>query len=355
MNKVFIFWVVSILYYRCLVNCNNDNSQKYLNNDEVRRTVNQINHFDNLFVKGEMEYRETCNKYTNKVLFEESVSRVKFVFDSLKYIATTNNQDTRYKPNGSVDEEMRYVPRLETHFFDGENKYLLNEISYDGLSKKTCRIYLGPENEKELVAPLLNVFSAFWDMYIRSMSTYIDESNIIKISKIDADGKILKIDAVIRDENKNPLLSSLRPVMRFSSFGLSSGNRIECIIDTEKQYLPKQVILYLKNGNIYEKMIATAYCQDKQGNWLPGKTVLLSYDDNGVVKHEEIIENIKANLNSAVVFNFNIPERTIISDYRKGEIPVEYQALSALNYSEIQDVAIAEKEGKIVILSEPGR
>lgn len=307
----------------------------------VEQVVEKIKYFDNLIQSGEIKYKHifTWREYSKDAedVWLAALDDIAFSFKGGGFMANdvkTNIQIIRNKYSFHncnffylLDKKENFVEWIE----DQPSKELNTSF---------CSIY----GESQPIA-----FSNPLATYIRCMGMYLDKNNIKGMSKVSGEnGSVLyKIDAFVSDNYiRDETISHLRP---YSFHMHSKGTRIEYLVDPQKQFLPKEVVLYDKEGTLDEKLFVISYYQDERDNWFPRKMILDEYD-KGRIAREHIYDFHDIKLNTDVSIDTTFPVGLTINDSRVNP-SIKYKVLSPVKYSELQNLSTAEKENKIRILN----
>ena len=334
-KKYLFFVILFVLLYGCSQEPQLSYTiiQSSLDKTTITDVVRQIKHFDNLLQKGMIEYKRISYEYCKGDLEEMSITEIRHTFDQSKAIET---QRIQYVKQPKIKQP---IDQRRTIFVDGQNGWLWTydvkrpEGMEEGSDIYMRRYGVGVSAEHK---DLLYRKNPLQEYYIRCIGECIDENHISMSEIIDSEGNHLyKIESKVK-ENR-----------------VMSYDWIEYIVDPQKQFLPKEILLYDYNDKnkpvLYERILVMSYIKDDQENWFPSKMMVWFKED-----YKDIFEFYRVKFNCDVVIDLTLPSGVYVCDDRKKPSPfIEYETLVPVNYTELQDPAVAEKEGKIRINQSP--
>lgn len=288
----------------------------------THQVAKEIEHFDNLIVNGEIEYK------------------VYYLFGAQDKISRQSEESILY----TFERNNRFVACIDGDKFD-------YSIILDGENAvswfKTDRSCLITNiDSSSFINPLA--------LYVRCMSTYLKNANIIRISKIIKPIPLYRIEFVVNNNWKQKGLYPVQPSL--------DGEYVELLVDPQKQYLPKHIGIYNPKNSLLEELYVESYRIDGNGFWFPAKMTHKNYSDGNerrlYLETKFDIINMRFNDNivlSDVINNIKFPIGTIISDNRKKELQVEkmiakYEVLKPITFYELINTQIAFEQGKIVLV-----
>lgn len=329
-----------------LQGCSKGQEYEITDKQTIKQIIEQTKYYDNLFQKGDIEYKciDKSYDYYKRVLNREFIHTIKFTFEGTKFIAITNTFQ-HYWANHPGAERINFET---TEFCDGKDFYRWTRVGNGSKYKfPTNDCSIGIFKSDMVFYPL---FVSPLDEYVRCMSAYINETDIKKVSKmVNSDGSYLyKIEAFI-NERKDYLSHDELNKIRFHTVHCPP-EKVVYIVDPQKQFLPKEILFY-EEGYIDKKLVVNSYCQDNQGNWFPAAMMLESYIEKHLYSNKTF-EFYKVEFNSNVSLTLTLPVGVEVEDARV-QPSLKYDILRPVQYSELQDPAVAEKEGKIRIHQSP--